>query len=380
MRATKLFGLIFLAILVVSASITSLYHLSLNGNAKEKFFFGVSYGQNTVDRAKILIDKVKNYTNLFVINSYPITTNYTSPEILNEICDYAAKSDLYFIVYFFSLHADVGDWQQEWIDFAKQTWGDRFLGIHLRDEPGGRQIEAKDPVDNASDYKEAAESYVSTISSYFSNQFLNRKGVPIFVSDFVLYYYDFLAGYDTVFAEFGWNNSRVRETGLCRGAANMMNKDWGVTITWTYNQPPYIGSVKEIYQDMITAYDGGAKYVILFNYPQYPEDNQYGILTDEHFLAMEQFWEYVSSHPQEPEKIEDRVAYVLPNYYGWGMRRPDDNIWGIWDADEKSPTIWENLIKLENKYGLKLDIIYDNPQYDIQGKYSQTYAWNSSIN
>ena len=43
------------------------------------------------------------------------------------------------------------------------------------------------------------------------------------------------------------------------------------------------------------------------------------------------------------------------------MRRPDDKIWGIWDVDEKSPIIWENLIKLEKEYGLKLEIIYDDP-------------------
>jgi hypothetical protein len=382
MRTTKLLASIFLTILVISASITSLYFYYLSGNedSKEKFFFGVSYGQNTVDEAKTLIDKVKNYTNLFIINSYPITTNYTDPEVLNEICDYAAKSDLYFIVYFFSFHSDAGPWQQEWLDTAKQTWGEKFLGVYLRDEPGGRQIEGEGPIKNASSYREAADNYVKTVSSYFSNQFLNSKGVPLFVSDFVLYYYDYLAGFDVVFAEFGWNNSRIREIGLCRGAAKMVNKDWGAIITWTYMQPPYIGNGAEIYQDMVTAYNGGAKYVVLFNYPQYPEDNQYGILSDEHFLAMEQFWEHVSSHSRDSEKITDRVAYVLPNYYGWGMRHPDDKIWGIWDVDEKSPIIWENLIKLEKKYGLKLDIIYDDPRYDIKGKYYQTYAWNSSIN
>ena len=88
----------------------------------------------------------------------------------------------------------------------------------------------------------------------------------------------------------------------------------------------------------------------------------------------------ISSLPTETEKISDRIAYVLPNYYGWGMRRPDDKIWGIWHPDEKSPIIWKNLIELEKKYGIKLDIIYDDPQYDIKGKYNQTFAWNFSIN
>ncbi|MCW4031714.1 MAG: hypothetical protein NWE80_05050 [Candidatus Bathyarchaeota archaeon] len=380
MRITKFVGFILISILVISVIVTSIYVYFRVGNedSKEMFFFGVTYGQNTVDEAKVLMDKVKNYTNLFIINSYPITTNNTDPEVLNEICDYAAKSDLYFIVYFFSFLA--GDWQQQWVDTARQKWGEKFLGVYLRDEPGGRQMELGDVVENASTYDEAAENFVKTISSAFSMQFLNGKGVPVFTSDFTLYYYDYLTGYDTVFAEFGWNNSRIREIALCRGASKMLNKDWGVIVTWTYMQPPYIGSGTEIFQDMVTAYDAGAKYVVVFGYPQYPIDNPNGILTDEHFLAMEQFWHYVSSRSNEVEKITAQVAYILPNYYGWGMRHPNDKIWGLWEADEKSSIIWENLNKLETKYGLILDIIYDDPRYDIRGKYYQTYLWNATIN
>jgi hypothetical protein len=211
-------------------------------------------------------------------------------------------------------------------------------------------------------------------------QFLNGKGVPVFTSDFALYYYDYLAGYDTVFAELGWNNSRIREIALCRGAANMLEKDWGTIVTWTYRQPPYIASGVEIYQDMVTAYNAGAKYVIVFDYPQYPADNQYGILTDEHFSAMKQFWQYTASCPRGAEKITAQVAYILPKDYGWGMRSLDDNIWGIWETDEKTPIIWENLNKLETKYGLKLDIIYDNPGYNPKEKYYQVYLWNATIN
>ncbi|MBM4401290.1 MAG: hypothetical protein FJ045_05000, partial [Crenarchaeota archaeon] len=34
------------------------------------FFFGVTFGGNTTSQAKLLIDKVKDYTNLFIINSW----------------------------------------------------------------------------------------------------------------------------------------------------------------------------------------------------------------------------------------------------------------------------------------------------------------------
>lgn len=377
MNITKPFALTLLIILVIFASITFMFvYKQTSQDSKEKFFFGVTYGQNTIEEAKALIDKVKNFTNFFIINSYPIT-NDTNPEVLNEICDYAAKSELHFIVYFFSFLS--GPWQQEWLDTANQTWGEKFLGVYLRDEPGGRQIELAETVGNASSYSEAANNFVQRMSTSFSIQFLNGKEIPIFTSDFALYHYDYLGGYNTVFAELGWNNSRIQEIALCRGAANILEKDWGVIVTWTYMQPPYIASRKEIYQDMVTAYNAGAKYITVFNYPQYPADNRYGILTDEHFLAMQQFWNYVISCPKEA-KITAKVAYILPNYYGWGMRRPDDKIWGLWEADEKSSIIWENLKKLETKYGLMLDIVYDDPRYDIKGKYYKTYLWNASIN
>jgi hypothetical protein len=377
MRITKVSGFILISILVISISVTSIYVFYQQGNkdSKEKFFFGVSYGQNTVEDAKTIINKVRNFTNLFIINSFPITVNNTNPEVLNEICDYAAKSDLYFIVYFFSFYLTVSDWQQEWVDTAKQNWGEKFLGVYLRDEPGGWQMEKPEPT-NATTYGEAAENFIKTISTSDSMEFLNNKSIPVFTSDFVLYYYDYLSGYDTVFAEFGWNNSRIRQVGLCRGASKMLNKDWGAIITWTYMRPPYLGSGAEIYEDMTTAYDAGAKYVVMFDYEK---ENQKGILTEEHFRAMEQFWEYVSSNSKK-EKIKAQVAYILPNYYGWGMRHPDDKIWGIWDADEKSSIIWENLNKLETKYGLLLDIIYDDPQYDIKESYYQTFVWNATIN
>jgi hypothetical protein len=376
MKITKPVALTLLTILVISASVASIFvYNHAHPDSKEKFFFGVTYGQNTVEEAKILIDKVKNYTNLFIVNSYPITTNNTTPQVLNEICDYAAKANLHFIVYVFSFRS--GPWQQEWLDTAEQKWGEKFLGVYLRDEPGGRQIELAETVENATNYCDAADRFVQRMATTDSIKFLKDKGVPIFTSDFALYHFDYLAGYDTVFAELGWNNSRTREIGLCRGAANVLKKDWGTIITWTYNHPPYIANGAGIYQDMVTAYNSGAKYVIIFNYPQYPADNQYGILTEEHFSAMEQFWHYANSYPRESEPA--KVAYILPQDYGWGMRRLDDKIWGIWDADEKSAIIWENLNKLETKYGLKLDIIYYDPQYNPEGKYDQVYLWNATI-
>lgn len=64
---------------------------------EEEIFFGVTYGSNTTWEAKLLIDKVKGYTNLFIVDSWDISTNETS---LNEICQYAVDAELSVIVYF----------------------------------------------------------------------------------------------------------------------------------------------------------------------------------------------------------------------------------------------------------------------------------------
>jgi hypothetical protein len=136
---------------------------------------------------------------------------------------------------------------------------------------------------------------------------------------------------------------------------------------------------------MLTAYSAGAKYVAVFDYPKYPEDNVYGILAPEHFTAMKLFWDYVQTFPRETDgKVDGEVALVLPKDYGWGARRSgyvkEDRIWGFWPEDEKILIIGENMEKLMSRYGLRLNIIFDDPQFNYKEKYSEIYFWNSTIN
>jgi hypothetical protein len=279
---------------------------------------------------------------------------------------------------------------------AKERWGDKFLGIYLYDEPGGRQIDtkqwhtgdsAREAMENASDYSDAANRFVTSIPASLSWQTLKNASasIPIFTSDYALYWFDYLAGYDTVLVELGWNISTTQQIALCRGAADVQGKDWGAIIAWTYYQQPYLASGPEIYQEMLAAYRAGAKYVAVFDYPKYPEDNVYGILAEEHFTAMKLFWDYVQAFPREaPGKVDGDVALVLPKDYGWGTRRSvhvvEDRIWGFWPEDEKILIIGENMKKLMSRYGLRLDIIFDDPQFNYKEKYSEIYFWNSTIN
>ncbi|MFW6111347.1 MAG: hypothetical protein ACOC6H_04845 [Thermoproteota archaeon] len=165
------------------------------------------------------------------------------------------------------------------------------------------------------------------------------------------------------------------------GAANVQNKDWGAILTWTFKDPPYLASGPEILEEMITAYHAGAKYVVVFNYARDPETEEaYSILKEEHYQAMQDFWAYIHHYPKQHGQINGEVAYVLPQDYGWGMRHPEDSIWGQWQPDEKAPIIWENLNQLITQYGLALDIIYDAPRLNYQEKYSKIYSWNYTTN
>jgi hypothetical protein len=337
-------------------------------------FVGVDAAYHDTKGIEDLVDEVKSYTNLFVIGSTGITYNVTS---LNEVCQYINDSGLYFITF---THTTTLFNQSQWITEARQKWGSRFLGLYAYDEPGGHQVDQYKIgnlsfmlVEEASNYSDAADKYVENLAGNLSEFRFND--FPLLTSDYALFEFDYRAGYDAVLAEFGYNLSKPLQVALCRGAASVHNKDWGVVITWTYTQPPYIESGEELYNDMVTAYQNGAKYVLVFdtnaNYTQ-------GILREEHLEALKQFWQYVKDNPRTTEATKNRVAYVLPKDYGYGFRGPNDRIWGLWEADNLSSEIWNNASTLVEHYKPRMDIIYENDlQLDIS-KYSELIFWNGT--
>jgi hypothetical protein len=381
-KAHLLILLALLIISIISIPIIYVYYVTDVSYVGEEVFFGVSFGLNTTSEAKLLIDKVKNYTNLFVINSWDFCARNDNGSALSEVCEYAVNAKLHFIVFFSFISHVAYPWHTEWLSTAKERFGEYFLGVYFYDEPGGNQIDkgvwrGGSSRPDFSNYSEAANWYVEDISSSPSMSDLKIRNIPVFTSDYALYWFDYLAGYDCVFVEFGWNHSRIQHIALGRGAAKVQNKEWGVIITWTYRHPPYLENGTRLFEDLVTAYRAGAKYIIVFNYPKL---NEYGILTEEHFNAMKEFWNLLQHSPKTlGERVEGQVAYVLPKDYGWGMRSPEDKIWGLWPPDDLSQIIWENMNKLIEKHGLALDIIYDDPRFNYKKKYSTIYLWNSTI-
>ena len=99
MKFTWKFTITILLITVVLLPSISFYsaNASTGTSAQDIPYFGVTFGGNTTAEAKLLIDKVKGYTNLFVVDNWDVALNET---ILTEICQYAYDANLYFMVYF----------------------------------------------------------------------------------------------------------------------------------------------------------------------------------------------------------------------------------------------------------------------------------------
>ena len=267
-------------------------------------YVGVAFGGNTTQEAKVLIDKVKGYTNLFILDAgrNALTQNETA---VNEICDYAVANGLSVIVNVgVQAHLDASRYwfwnnslsvTEQW----KAKWGNKFLGMYYNDEPGGIQLDG-----NWSAYFTLFQRYFLNTNfsraANFSQDYLNATmdldkiyqkmlgymgngtdppnynleanffvqdilqgdsglstlkaaDITTFTSDYGLYWYDYLGGYNVMFAELGWNCSVAEQIALVKGAARLQGKDWGAMITWKYNDDALLlDSGTEIYDQMLT--------------------------------------------------------------------------------------------------------------------------------
>ncbi len=417
----KYFFLIPIAIFLI-AIITVAFLVPFNLADKNKepdFYVGISFCGNTASEAKLLIDRTKSYTNLFVLQSFPISRNETA---IYEICDYAVAQGLNIIVNLGTYDDETWDWHFDIFLNGTSRWGNQFKGVYYDDEPGGIQLDynwaefftnetnrafferilnntnvndarplvqmfakfedARVNGTKPHDYDLEAKTFAYFYRDYSAFKNITSAGIKTFTSDYTLFWYDYLAGYDVILAQLGWNSSYIKDIDFIRGAARVQNKEWGAIITWKYNEKPYLDSGVELYNQMLTAYQAGAKYVIIFNYPQIGDNIYGGAMTDEHFEALEQFSNDVMStstiRVTSDESKADAVL-VLPHNYGWGMRRIDDRIWGYWGPDAKSPQIWNITTKLLLQYRLRLDIVYDDPAFPVAGKYQHIYYWNSTL-
>lgn len=362
-------------------------------------YVGVTFGGNNTGDAKLLIDRVKSYTNLFVIQSGAVSKNETA---LTEISQYAITARMSIIVYFGYLDTQ-NPWQLSWLKAAKDQWGNQFLGAYLDDEPIGVMLDYNwngffnaQKQQNSSIYQTHAFAIDGLLTGTYPHNHdeaaslsqvsieknlapLKTNSITTFTSDYVLYWFGYKGGYDVMLTQLGWNESITQNLDLIRGAARLQNKNWGSIITWKYTQAPYLDDGQEIYDQMITSYEAGAKYIIIFNYPQLP-NNPYGTLQDQHFEALQRFWNTINNHSQKlPDLSQSQAVLVLPRNYAFGLRRPNDRVWGYWEPDKNAAQVWNISQILLSKYGLGLDIVYEDPVFPIADKYPVVYYWNQTI-
>ncbi len=121
---------------------------------------------------------------------------------------------------------------------------------------------------------------------------------------------------------------------------------------------------------MLESYKAGAKYIAVFNYPYY--GGAYGTLTDDQFKAIQRFWNEITTK-QIADLSGPDAALVLPKNFGWGLRNPNDTIWGFWLTDNRTQTVAVITSKLVSYYGINLDIVYEDPAFPVtSGNYQHS--------
>jgi hypothetical protein len=220
---------------------------------------------------------------------------------------------------------------------------------------------------------EVAEKFVAT-QRVNLDWFHSNTTAKAFTSDYALYWYDYLCGYDVVLAQFGWNHTTAQDIALVRGAANLQDKSWGAILTWKANTAPYLPSGEEMYEQLMMAYEGGAQYVAVFNYS--PNEDGVGLLQEEHFEALQRFWAD-AAHTEHRKEAAPEAVLVLPQNYGWGIRSRNDTIWGLWEPDDKAPQVWASVQQALATKGLNVDIVYSDPAYPVGSAYPQVYSWDN---
>jgi hypothetical protein len=372
-RKTFVLAVVLIAVILVSLFV-ALHWLSVPAE-KPVFYVGVevAYTNANVSDIRAMVNKVKDYTNVFVIGSVELTYNESA---LDESCDIIHDTGLKIIVLltnFTNYSFDTRIWTAE----AQQKYGDDFLALYRYDEPGGDQLDNPKLrfVNTTTNYADTASYYTYILQQHVD--FYRGNVSRIFTADYGLYWWDYKAGYDAMFAEFVGNQSRQRHIALCRGAATTYGKDWGAIITWKYDNAPYIENAADLYTDLTTAYTVGSKYTIVFDYSKTSPN---GTLTDDHFDALKRFWDWSHANPQAFGSAKAEVAYVIPKDYGFGFRSAEDSIWGIFLADNLSAKIFNDVSTLIGQYGSKLDILVDGVELNaVKGNYSRLVYWNETV-
>ena len=389
-----LIATVLIVILVVSFFLASdlLAPAKQTVGPSKPFYVGIETGWNaTVADCEALIDQVKDYINMYIIASPQVIKNVTE---LNEVCDYAYAAGLYFMPEFYEQFFlnDTGYIPSEWFNAAQERYGSHLLGVYYYDEPAGSQLDTTQIIKNTVITPTSpAKSYLDYSNYFFwlwnhgsgggltlTSSYLKNVNSSLFTSDYGLYWFDYELGYNTILAQFGWNNSRPMQISLVRGAAEAQNKSWGAIVTWTYNGSQnggtYLEPPSQMYSDMVLAYNSGASYVSIYDSSQNYVNTT---LTPDYKNELKHFWNYVQQNPDKHGSQKATVAVVLPQDYGFGFRSQDDSVWQYHSATSWTQQLYMNVTNLLSQYKSSLDIVYSDPQFQstIKSEYKKILYW-----
>ena len=381
--------IIISAILLVSGLLLAFLGVILFTNEtarRPKTFVGVDVAYGDENDLYNIANAVSGYTNLIIVGSLNVTQDSSA---LTRVCDFLYQKGFYFIVYIgfaaspTSLPPNGPD--SDFFTRNQGRWKDKFLGIYVFDEPGGKQIDLLNakPAPAANSNTDAAIHYILGIESFlalYKNDYYGSPGLQLFTSDYALHWYDYLCNYDVVFGEFNGKQTRDLAVALTRGAAETMGKRWGTMITWSHPQTT-LENASQLYDDMVYSWQSGANYIIVFDSPgeNGTATTPYGNITTDQLNAIKDFWNYAKTNPQ-PSQNPAETAYVLPTDYGYGFRGPSDTIWGLFAADSLTQKIWNDANTLLSQYGQKLDIVYETKTdgVPINLTYGTLIYWNGT--
>ena len=200
--------------------------------------------------------------------------------------------------------------------------------------------------------------------------------MKLFTSDYGLYWFDYLGGYNTVFAELFGGQTDAQTLALVRGAADMQDKSWGAMIEWANRSSITLQSGTQVYNEMRQAYLDGAEYAVVFNYS--PSGNGTGLLQDKQFAAIQKFWTDVVQNPKVTNNVVSQDALVCLTITV-RPEKPKRHYLGFVASRQQFTTGLECHAGVSCQIRLQIRHCLRESAYPVAGRYQHVYYWNQTI-
>jgi len=97
-------------------------------------------------------------------------------------------------------------------------------------------------------------------------------------------------------------------------------------------------------------------------------------MKEEHFGALESFWNNVIKNVFITRNhTKANSVFLLPKNFGGGLRSRGDIIWGTQVLDPEANVWWDKLEIALAKDAYDLDIVYDDPYFNLNYNYQTIY-------